>query len=77
MKSKFTVVVGIMMGVFFLLAGIGFCDDEKVSMSEWTEIVQKMGDKGSINWSAGYIEAIGIGAPPQKLIGTPRSVPWL
>ncbi|MDI6777106.1 MAG: hypothetical protein QMD03_07695 [Syntrophales bacterium] len=74
MKLKLTIAVGIMMGVFFLLAGIGFCE-EKVSMSEWTEIVQKMGDKGSINWSAGYIEAIGIGAPPQKLIGTPQVRP--
>ena len=68
------ITFAVVMSMFFLLAGIGLAD-EKVTMSEWTEIVQKMGDKGSINWSAGYIEAVGIGAPPQRAIGTPQARP--
>jgi hypothetical protein len=34
-----------------------------------------MGDKGKINWSEGYIEAIGIGAPPERYIGKPNARP--
>jgi hypothetical protein len=34
-----------------------------------------MGDKGVINWTDGYIEAVGIGAPPQRYIGTPQARP--
>jgi len=30
--------------------------------------VDKVG-QGNVNWSAGYIEAVGIGAPPEKLAG--------
>lgn len=51
-------------GLLFLLAGIGFCQD-RISASEWTE---KIG-QGTVNWSAGYIEAIGIGAPPDRTVG--------
>jgi hypothetical protein len=53
-----------MAGFLLLLTTAGFCGD-KVSMSEW---VEKVG-QGSVNWSAGYIEAIGIGAPPDRSIG--------
>jgi hypothetical protein len=41
-------------------------------MSEW---VEKVGQMGSINWSAGYIEATGIGAPPDKYMGKPAGRP--
>ncbi len=51
-------------GLLFLLAGMGFCQD-RISASEWTE---KIG-QGTVNWSAGYIEAIGIGAPPDRTVG--------
>ena len=42
----------------------GICQD-KVSASD---LVDKVG-QSSINWSAGYIEAVGIGAPPEKMAG--------
>jgi hypothetical protein len=63
-----------MVSVFFLCAGLGF-SQEKVSGSEWTQIVEQMGDKGKINWSEGYIEALGIGAPPERYIGKPQARP--
>ncbi|MEE9911413.1 MAG: hypothetical protein K4571_06785 [Deltaproteobacteria bacterium] len=56
--------ITILTGMVFLLAQAGFCQNT-VSMSEW---VEKVG-QGSVNWSAGYIEAIGIGAPPDRSIG--------
>jgi hypothetical protein len=52
-------------------AGMAFSQD-KVSASEW---VEQIGNKGSVNWTDGYIEAVGIGAPPQRNIGTPQARP--
>jgi len=39
------------------------------------QVIEKVGDKGKINWSEGYIEAIGIGTPPDRYIGTPHARP--
>ena len=69
MKSRF-VSIAIIVGLLFLFAGAGFCQ-EKVSMNEW---VEKVG-QGSVNWSAGYIEAVGIGAPSDKSIGKANARP--
>ena len=63
MKSRLTSVV-IIINLLFLFTGIGICQD-KVSASD---CVDKIG-QGNINWSAGYIEAVGIDAPPEKLAG--------
>jgi hypothetical protein len=69
MKSRF-VSIAVIAGLLFLFAGAGFCQ-EKVSMNEW---VEKVG-QGSVNWSAGYIEAVGIGAVPDKSIGKSNARP--
>jgi len=74
MRSKLIVTVGVIVSMLFLYAGVGLCQ-EKVSGSEWTQIVEQMGDKGKINWSEGYIEAVGIGAPPERYIGKPQARP--
>ena len=58
------VSMAVLTGMVFLLAQAGFCQNA-VSMSEWVEKV----NQGSVNWSAGYIEAIGIGAPPDRSVG--------
>jgi hypothetical protein len=63
MKLRF-VSMAVLTGMVFLWASTGFCQ-KAVSMSEW---VEKVG-QGSVNWSAGYIEALGIGAPPDRSIG--------
>jgi hypothetical protein len=57
-------------GLLLLFTTAGICQD-KVSMSEWTE---KIG-QGAVNWSAGYIEALGIGAPADKSIGKANARP--
>lgn len=62
-KSKFVSII-IMLGLLLLFTGAGICQ-EKISMNDWVEKV----NQGSVNWSAGYIEAVGIGAPADKSIG--------
>lgn len=69
MKFRFVLII-VMAGVLMLFTSAGFCQD-KVSASEW---VEKVG-QGSVNWSAGYIEAIGIGAPPERSYGKPQARP--
>jgi hypothetical protein len=69
MKSRFVSAV-VITGLLLLFAGVGICQD-KVSMSDW---VQKV-NQGSVNWSAGYIEAVGIGAPPDRSIGKANARP--
>jgi len=61
----------VLAGILLLFTSAGFCQNA-VSMSEW---VEKVGQMGSINWSAGYIEATGIGAPPDKYMGKPAGRP--
>jgi hypothetical protein len=63
MKSRF-ISIAVIAGILLLFTGVGFCQ-EKISMNDW---VEKVG-QGSVNWSAGYIEAVGIGAPSDKTIG--------
>lgn len=69
MKLRFLSAAAII-GLLFLFTGAGICQD-KISASEWTE---KIG-QGAVNWSAGYIEAVGIGAPPDRSIGKANARP--
>jgi hypothetical protein len=69
MKSRF-IPIAVIAGLLFLFTGAGFCQ-EKISMNDW---VEKVG-QGSVNWSAGYIEAVGIGAPADKSIGKANARP--
>jgi hypothetical protein len=69
MKSRF-ISIAVIAGLLFLFTGAGFCQ-EKIGMNEW---VEKVG-QGSVNWSAGYIEAVGIGAPSDKSIGKANARP--
>lgn len=51
-------------GFFLMLTTFGWCQD-KARAPEW---IEKAG-QGSVNWSAGYLEAVGMGAPPEKAAG--------
>jgi hypothetical protein len=70
MKSKWAVIVGMMVMICFLFAGAGICTAEgegKVNQPEWSKIVdskvhKQIGDNAIINYEDGYIEALGIGA---------------
>ena len=69
MKSR-VVSAMVITGLLLLFSGVGICQD-KVSMSDWVEKV----NQGSVNWSEGYIEAVGIGAPADKSIGKANARP--
>ena len=62
MKLKF-LSAALIAGLLLLFTGMGF-GQERISAAEWTE---KIG-QGKVNWSAGYIEAVGIGALPDRAI---------
>src|SRR5664280_810202 len=68
MKSRYTFVV--IISILLLFTGIGICQDKASA----ADVLDKVG-QGSVNWSAGYIEAVGIGAPPDKYIGKSNARP--
>ncbi len=71
MKSRFWAAAAIAAAMILCLAGVAVGQD-KVSASEW---VEQVGNKGMVNWTDGYVEAVGIGAPPQRYIGKPQARP--
>jgi len=75
MQWKRWISVGVVSAALIFFSGVVMAQDEKVGLSEWVQIVQTMGDRGKINWSAGYIEAVGIGAPPDRYVGRPNARP--
>ena len=76
MKFKLCLTAAVAMAAILCIAGVTM-GQEKVGVQEWTQVVEQLGDKGKINWTGGYIEAVGIGAPAQRDIGNPRRVPTL
>jgi len=69
MKSKVVSII-IMLGLLLLFTGAGICQ-EKIGTNDWVEKF----NQGSINWTAGYIETVGIGAPAEKSISKASSRP--
>ncbi len=74
MKSRLWAAAAIAAAMILCLAVVTF-GQEKVGVMESTQIVEQMGNKGVVNWTDGYVEAVGIGAPPQRYIGTPQARP--
>ncbi len=79
MKSKCTVIIGMMAMICFFVAGTAVClaqPEGKIGQKEWSKIIEskvaeQMGDTGIINYEDGYVEAVGIGAvDPAKVKGT-------
>jgi hypothetical protein len=79
MKSKGTVIVGMMAMVCFLVAGASVClaqPEGKIGQKEWSRIIEskvaeQAGDRAIINYEDGYVEAVGIGAvDPARVKGT-------
>lgn len=83
MKSLYRLGISLIVGVIFLCTGIGFCQDNSegnASATDWTQVIEskvtdKVGEKGLVNYEEGYIEAIGIGAPPEQHYGKPQARP--
>ncbi|MEI7639592.1 MAG: hypothetical protein WCJ37_19915, partial [Syntrophus sp. (in: bacteria)] len=80
--KKWMLTMGIV-AVVMLFAGAGFCQksgDGKVTLTEWNKIIEskvaeQSGDKGIINYEDGYVEATGVGAPPERYMGKPNARP--
>jgi hypothetical protein len=74
MKSRLWATATITAAMILSLAGVAVGQD-KVGAAEWNQIIEKLGTQGVVNWTDGYVEAVGIGAPPQRYIGTPQARP--
>jgi hypothetical protein len=79
MKSKCTLIIGMMAMICFFVAGATLClaqPEGKIGQKEWSKIIEskvaeQVGDTGIINYEDGYVEAVGIGAvDPAKIKGT-------
>jgi hypothetical protein len=83
MKSSYRLGISLIVSIIFLCTGIGICQDNsegKTSATDWTQVIEskvtdKVGDKGLVNYEEGYIEAVGIGAPPEQYYGKPQARP--
>lgn len=73
MKTKLWAVAA-MVAAMILFAGMAIGQD-KAAAPDANQFIEKVGDKGTINWTEGYVEAVGIGAPPLRYIGTPLARP--
>lgn len=69
MKLKF-ISMALLVGMVFLWPQAGFSQNA-LREFEWAE---KTG-KGQVNWTAGYIEAVGIGVAPDKNVGIVEARP--
>ena len=59
--------IGVVAAVFLLVPVSGFC--------QWGDALIDSMPNGSVNWSAGIIQAKGIGAPPESFYGKPQARP--
>jgi hypothetical protein len=83
MKPQCKSVITLIVSAMFLFAGMGLCQEGsegKGGSAEWTKVIdskvsEKIGDKGLVNFEEGYIEAVGIGAPPEQFYGKPQARP--
>lgn len=67
--KKRSIIITIIAGLYLLVAVTNLC------AQQGTQFVEMMGVSGSINWTSGVIEAVGIGAPPERFYGKPQARP--
>lgn len=74
MKKRSILVIGFAVCTLLLAFSTAF-GQESISAKDWTQVVEQIGAKGRVNWSGGYVEATGIGAPPERYYGKPQARP--
>jgi hypothetical protein len=74
MRLKICMITAFAAAMILCIAGVTV-GQEKVGIPEGTQIVEQVGNKGMVNWTEGTVEAIGIGAPPERYIGKPQARP--
>ncbi len=45
------------------------------ALAQGQDLIESIGGNGKVNWSSGYVEAVGIGAPPESAYGKPTARP--
>lgn len=45
------------------------------AVAQGQDLVESIGQNGKVNWTQGYVEAMGIGAPPESSYGKPNARP--
>ncbi|MEN6463771.1 MAG: hypothetical protein ABFD62_01190 [Syntrophaceae bacterium] len=63
-----------MFGILFAVVVFGFAVQNE-AMAQGQDFVESVGTNGKVNWTQGYVEAIGIGAPPESSYGKPNARP--
>ena len=74
MKSRLWAAAAITAAMILCLSGAAVGQD-KGGASDSNPVVEQLGSRGVVNWTGGYVEAVGIGAPPQRYVGTPQARP--
>jgi len=74
MRLKICMTTAFAAAMILCIAGVTV-GQEKADIPEGTQIVEQVGNKGMVNWTEGTMEAIGIGAPPERYIGKPQARP--
>jgi hypothetical protein len=74
MKTKHVLIISLIVCMVFLFAPASFCQDQGKAV-KWTQLVEEIGVNGNVNWTTGVVEAVGIGAPPEKYYGKPQARP--
>ena len=64
-----SIIAAITMVLCCAIAATNLCAQQE------SQFIEMMGTSGSINWTSGVIEAIGIGAPPERFYGKPQARP--
>ncbi len=72
MKQRWTFVLVAVVATFLVQGLMAVQGQESAGTAG---VVEDVGMTGTINWSRGIIEAVGIGAPPQRFMGKPQSRP--
>jgi len=67
--KKRSIIIAIIAGLYLVVAATNLC------AQQGSQFVEMMGVSGSINWTSGVIEAVGLGAPPERFYGKPQARP--
>lgn len=72
MKKRSLVLITAL-GVCLLFLAVGFSAGRVLAQA--SDVVEQIGTSGKVNWTTGIVEAVGIGAPPEKYYGKPQARP--
>ncbi|MDI6795477.1 MAG: LPP20 family lipoprotein [Desulfatibacillaceae bacterium] len=76
MTAKST-LAGAALAMFFVLAlcPVQALADQMPEGQDWAAVKERIGAKGIIDWTGGYMEAVGTGTPPARYYGKPQAWP--